>query len=513
MSLADRYPDDAWSLEPGDLEPDLEGPARPQLAGSAPAQVATLAAYDRLPAMVQLLDQAGCLRYVNRHWLDRLGYRSEAVLGQPFARFLGGGEADPARQAVLQMLAAGAACRSLPCLLLDQHGRPHPARIALEPLPDQRHGAPWLLAVLTEAAGAAPAAAIERADQPVPISPPSALPAPAEGQQRALLGALAASHEQLALALHGAGAGLFDIDLAAGRVTYNDRAATMLGHAPGTLPDRLADLGARIHPADRAAVQAAQAAHLQGQSEFFSVEHRQRRQDGGWLWVAALGRIMAWDAAGQPLRLVGIMIDISERKRSQLAIEHRALHDPLTELPNRAYFWREFERLRAAAGRRRMRFALMLIDVDRFKQINDSFGHLIGDGLLVEVGRRLRASVRVCDLVARLGGDEFAVLAAPAFDPASGAQLAERILASFAAPCLIQGCEIQANISIGLSLCPDHGIDPEQLQLHADAALYAAKGAGRARWRAYDGQQPASWRQGVGWRPQPSSPAGWSWAG
>jgi diguanylate cyclase (GGDEF)-like protein/PAS domain S-box-containing protein len=314
-------------------------------------------------------------------------------------------------------------------------------------------------------------------------------------EPRRLAQQLAASKERLDLALESAGAGLFDVDFAAGRISYNDRAALMLGYPPGRLPTRPEDLLSGVHPDDRAMVVAAYEAHLRGERALFSTEHRERTSTGGHLWIAAMGRVVARDAAGRPCRLTGLRIDISERKRAQLAIEHLALHDALTDLPNRAYFNRELERVCAMAARRALKLGLLFLDLDRFKEINDTYGHAVGDALLIEAARRLQRCVRKGDLVARLGGDEFAILAVAPVDREDCGLLARRVLATIDQPFEIDGLTIQAGISIGGTLYPDDGTDLERLMGNADMALYAAKAGGRRAWRAFDRRLPASRRR------------------
>ena len=184
---------------------------------------------------------------------------------------------------------------------------------------------------------------------------------------------------------------------------------------------------------------------------------------------------------------LSVMEDITERKRAEAEIVHLARHDVLTGLANRAEF---NERLTEAARRLKRRGAaitVMMLDLDKFKAVNDTLGHPSGDLLLVEVGRRLQTTIRETDLLARLGGDEFAIIQQGASNQHEGAiALALRIIDAISAPFDLDGHEASVGISIGIAMAPEHGSDPEQLLKSADLALYDAKANGRNDFRIYD---------------------------
>ena len=183
---------------------------------------------------------------------------------------------------------------------------------------------------------------------------------------------------------------------------------------------------------------------------------------------------------------VDVRRDITERKLLEEAIEHMAMHDSLTNLPNRTMFYRELERALARAERDPCRVAVILIDLDRFKDVNDTFGHAIGDQLLVEVARRLADCVRTEDLVARLAGDEFAVVAVSKEAADGFAALARRVVARLSERARIGGIEIEPAASLGMTVFPDDPGSLDDLVVHADRALYAAKEAGRRTWMLFD---------------------------
>jgi diguanylate cyclase (GGDEF)-like protein/PAS domain S-box-containing protein len=206
-----------------------------------------------------------------------------------------------------------------------------------------------------------------------------------------------------------------------------------------------------------------------------------RRKDGDLYvqWMSAV-RIGEADA---PEGFVATMTDITSRKQSEERLRFRANHDALTGLPNRRLFEDRLQSAIASALRHGERFALMLVDLDRFKGVNDRFGHLAGDALLVEVGRRLQLCVRASDTVARLGGDEFAVILGEVGGREDAAEVAGRICASMAEPFELGEGVAQVGASVGVALGPQDDADAEELQRRADAALYSVKHGGRGSFR------------------------------
>lgn len=199
------------------------------------------------------------------------------------------------------------------------------------------------------------------------------------------------------------------------------------------------------------------------------------RRRNGELFVVWMS-IRRVDHDGMATRYVATLTDITHSKELEEELRHRAYHDPLTDLPNRALF---ADRLRVAisqARRHERGFALCYIDLDAFKPVNDSLGHAAGDELLVETARRLRAVVRASDTVARLGGDEFGVIISEVDSRAEVDDVAVRIVADLARPFTLAAGEAHISCSMGIALFPQHGVDADGLQRSADAALYAVKG-------------------------------------
>ncbi|HVI28477.1 GGDEF domain-containing protein [Hansschlegelia sp.] len=200
---------------------------------------------------------------------------------------------------------------------------------------------------------------------------------------------------------------------------------------------------------------------------------------------------------GAPSIIVAAVVH--DQKRLKRMFAYRAMHDGLTTLVNRSRFVDALDAAMAAARNRGKRFTLLLIDLDHFKGVNDTYGHARGDSLLIEVADRLRSSVRVTDLVARIGGDEFAVVA-PVPSASDAASLAKRLVEMVNQPCDLGGVVVTPSITVGGALAPDSATDPQHLMLLADEALYEAKAAGRNCWRfnaSERGEIPQpTWRPG-----------------
>ncbi|HLO65795.1 MAG TPA: diguanylate cyclase [Holophaga sp.] len=194
------------------------------------------------------------------------------------------------------------------------------------------------------------------------------------------------------------------------------------------------------------------------------------------------------DEQGRITHFVGVKEDITELKRLQDQMTRLAHYDQLTGLPNRALFMDRLGRFLARARRHETPFAVLYMDLDAFKAVNDTLGHAAGDALLAEVGRRLQACVRESDTVARMGGDEFTVLLEDAANREDAGRVAEQIVATISRPYAIQGAEVRVGISIGVAFHPLDGSDSDALLRAADAALYRAKDAGRGGVR-FQGQR------------------------
>jgi len=216
----------------------------------------------------------------------------------------------------------------------------------------------------------------------------------------------------------------------------------------------------------------------------YSLEKRYIRKNGAHVWIN-LSVSLVRDAEAQPKYFISVIEDISRRKRVEEELLHLANHDALTGLPNRTLLHDRLSQAIAYASRSEKPVALMLIDLDRFKNINDSLGHEIGDKVIVEVGRRLSSIVRDGDTVARLGGDEFVVILVDMASEQDVAMVAHKALESLSLPLAMHGNEFYPTASIGISLYPKDGHDVQALLKNADVAMYRAKEAGRNNFQFY----------------------------
>jgi diguanylate cyclase (GGDEF)-like protein/PAS domain S-box-containing protein len=252
-------------------------------------------------------------------------------------------------------------------------------------------------------------------------------------------------------------------------------AARVLGYPAGALIGRVPFES--IHPKDLKRARAAFQRLLQGEGVALPIEFRFRHAHGHWIHLEALGSNLL-DHAG----IHGVVLtsrDVTERKQAEAHATYLAHHDSLTGLPNRLLMHDRLHQAITQARRSGGQVALMFIDLDRFKLVNDSFGHLMGDALLKEVAVRLTHCLRDTDTVARLGGDEFTIMLPDVAGPQGAGEVAERILSEFAQPFSDSEQELFVSASIGISLFPRDGGAPEDLVKHADTAMYSAKDSGR----------------------------------
>lgn len=294
--------------------------------------------------------------------------------------------------------------------------------------------------------------------------------------------ALRRSEERYALAAAGANDGLWDWDLKENRIFFSRRWKEMLGYNDQEIGDAPEEWFSRIHPSDVQQVTAQLDAHLAGASSHFESEHRMLHADGRYHWMLIRGQAVR-DMAQKTQRIAGSQTDITSRKLAEERVQHDALHDTLTGLPNRTLLT---DRLRQALARSRragqdMRFAVLLIDLDRFKVVNESMGHIRGDELLVSLALRLGDKVRAGDTLARLGGDEFAILLEDVTSPDEALAFARDVLATVSQPFQIDGKEIVSTASIGVAMWDPSYAKAEDILRDADLAMYSAKSDGKAQ--------------------------------
>ncbi|MCJ2036052.1 EAL domain-containing protein, partial [Methylobacterium sp. J-068] len=297
----------------------------------------------------------------------------------------------------------------------------------------------------------------------------------------------------LRLAQESAGAGLWSWDLKAGTVRHSVDSARMYGlpvaadrPSDAQVEVGVAEWDSRIDPADLATLYGhvyralATGATYNGEFRLLAPAGQSPR------WLQSFARVVFEPETNEPLKIVGLTMDVTERKVAEGRIAHMALHDGLTGLPNRLLFKDRLNHEIARAERHPCRFAVLACDLDRFKAVNDSLGHPAGDALLRVVTERLLGVVREGDTVARLGGDEFAVILAGLDDPGDASRAARRIIEALEQPVDLDGHRVGIGVSVGIGIGSRDGRDADTLFRNADLALYRAKADGRNTYRFYE---------------------------
>lgn len=298
--------------------------------------------------------------------------------------------------------------------------------------------------------------------------------------------ALEETNERYALVVRGANDGIWDWNFHTNRVYFSDRWKSMLGYGENEIGTSVHEWFQRVHREDIHKLEKDLSDHLDGATPHFENEHRLLTKEGEYLWVLSRG-IAIKDSQGHPLRIAGSLTDISNRKKTEEQLIHNAFYDPLTGLPNRALF---MDRLRMAFAHQKRNkgylFAILFLDLDRFKNINDSFGHLMGDELLIHVAKKLQAHIRPDDTIARFGGDEFVILLSDIRDEQDAALIAQRINAIFRDPFHLNEFELYVSVSIGIANSNHQYQQPEDILRDADTALYTAKSRGKSCCVVFD---------------------------
>jgi diguanylate cyclase (GGDEF)-like protein/PAS domain S-box-containing protein len=300
--------------------------------------------------------------------------------------------------------------------------------------------------------------------------------------------ALKRSEERLALAANGAHDGWWEWNLRTKEFYFSARWRELVGVGGTAGVGRPEDWLNRVHPEDAAALKAALKAHLSGQTPYFQHEHRILHEDG--TYRSFLCRGIAASGTGQgPTRLAGSLTDTTDHVRAREQLRSAGFRDPLTGLRNRADFvemlgrrLEEFKRPRNGARR----FAILYLDLDRFKVVNDSLGHLVGDEMLIAVSRRLESCLRDGDTLARIGGDEFAILLQTVGDELQANVIAFSLQETLSKPIMVAGREVFTTASIGIAFGTIDHNTPDEILRDADTAMYHAKSRGKARHEMFD---------------------------
>jgi len=403
--------------------------------------------------LIWVVDPAGRWAYVNAAAARRIyGEDASALLGAPFeAR-----AADSARAGDVRMLARALAGESV-MRHETRHRRGDGSLVALS----------FNAVPLRDDAGAVVGATGTARD----IT-----------EERAAAAALNETVEKLRLAVDAAELTYWEWDRDTDRVQWGRRPLPDAGDGESRTA-RWTEYREQVHPEDRERY-LAKIADAWKSGAACTNEYRVIARDGREVWIASRGKTVT-DATGRPTRMIGVSQDITERKRREAEDRFLAHHDSLTGLPNRRLL---DDRLRQAlhlAQRRDARVAVMLVDLDDFKLVNDRFGHNGGDAALREVALRLSACMRKADTLARQGGDEFVVVIPELAHDGDCDIVAGKILSALEPPVRVEGAEVRLGASIGVSLFPQDARDGEALLRNADAAMYRAKQSGGNRFRYY----------------------------
>jgi len=307
--------------------------------------------------------------------------------------------------------------------------------------------------------------------------------------------ALRQSEERYMLAAKGANDGLWDWGVEADTIYVSARWQAMLGHEEKECIFEPNVWFNQVHPEDIMGVKEAIDKHLMSEASKFEFSYRMQHKDGSYRWMHSRGYSVR-DDKGQVYRMAGSQTDITDRKQAEDQLQHDALHDSLTKLPNRTLLNSRLQQaFKYAARNNNYSFALMFLDLDRFKFINDSLGHETGDQLLIAVAERLRVCIRDSDtlsrnnaehVVSRLGGDEFTIVLDDIETANTAKLVAERILASLTKPFFLNEHKLCISASIGIALYEPDFKTPEAMLRAADNAMYRAKALGKARYALFD---------------------------
>lgn len=298
------------------------------------------------------------------------------------------------------------------------------------------------------------------------------------------------SETRLNLALESTQVGIWEWDLSNNRWYGSLTYFSALGYEPVTGPADAHLEEQRVHPDDRAAMREQVTAMMCSRGAHLHYEARMLHADGSYHWMSVRGKVVERDNAGKPTRMLGVRIDINELKQAEDRVHWLAHYDLLTGLPNRTLLHARINNAIAEPQKSAQPLALLFVDLDHFKHVNDTLGHRIGDELLVEVAKRMQSVVREHDTVSRQGGDEF-ILVLPDTDANAAAQLARTVLDKLSRRYQVEQYELVVTPSIGISLYPYDGQDFDALYRCADIAMYSAKRNGRNNFQFFTAEMQA----------------------
>jgi len=291
--------------------------------------------------------------------------------------------------------------------------------------------------------------------------------------------------ERLKRSQYFAQIGTWDWDIGTDRLYWSEAIYGMFGYQPGEVVPSYQLFCDSVHPDDQERVLEGERRCIEtGQNH--DEEYRVVWPDGSVHWLRETGNVIS-NAQGKPFKMMGVVRDITEDKRSTRALEQLAHHDALTGLPNRVALEQQLQQALTLAHKQQSRVALVFMDLNNFKYINDQHGHATGDQVLITVAKRLRTALRASDMVARLGGDEFVILMEGLSQQLrlndEAHALCEKLFTELAAPVLVEGRQHRIGASLGVAMFPDHALTLDKLIHAADLAMYAAKRSGNNQYR------------------------------
>ena len=288
------------------------------------------------------------------------------------------------------------------------------------------------------------------------------------------------SENRLKQALEGSGIALWDWDMKSGTVYLSERWAELIGEPAHPMTMQIDKLQSMVHREDLPTLLEHLRLVFKGVENAYDLEHRIRLPDGRERWLRSRGKVAERDAQGRVLRMVGTNADISRRKEAEVQLAHQASHDALTGLPSRLFFPDRLEQAMARSRRQKSLMAVMYLDVDKFKGINDTLGHEAGDSLLKGFAERILSILRTTDTAIRLGGDEFVIILEGLGSRENGAAVAGKIVTAMHPPFTVGKGTLRVTTSAGLAYFEgEESLDGDALLRKADEALYQAKAAGR----------------------------------
>lgn len=296
--------------------------------------------------------------------------------------------------------------------------------------------------------------------------------------------ALSETEEKYRLVVEGSNECIWDWEMKNNRMNFR-RTKILLGYDEDEMPDTYDAWASLVHPEDIENTAATEQQHLDGKTPFYYSEYRMRNKWGEYRWIQARGKAV-WDSEGNPLRIAGSHVDVTEQKRLMKEMYEMAYYDELTRLPNRTLFYDHLKKILASHQRRNQQFGILTLDLDDFRRINDTRGHPVGDKILIEVSHRISGELQQNEFVARSGGDEFYVLKSKLEGIDDLQKFAERILGIFETPFTMDGLEFFISASAGIAVYPDHGTDRDTLLQHVDVALSEAKTSGKNKFWFFD---------------------------